>query len=618
MFPEDFNTEAELGKELTMARFNSFAMEKFQDMLNADTGMEDFLRNTSRHYSLNLPIDINEYLVNENAVTYLWLSGHPALTAAEELFKLDKPDTITLIKQNNSLAEVKKFYSNWLLQKNEKEKQYFALSTINQIEKESNSKEFVKQFMYATILAYEKSINSPEKAVQVLYKNKENIENAGGINPDLKRELLYFANLFLGFIYLKEGAINEADQKFYEALNVKPSGITAMYYCAKSQLILGNHGKALELISGLINFDKTRFNYAIKNNNLVVFNYFLTCAVTYNIFSDSSFAVLLNDLDFMLKTFVSPESTGIEVINERLESLNELPIKEFFDDDAQKNIKFLEKYLEYYKNNRNFLLLCVTQYLAEKLNNTVSRIIENIKKHYFDKAKEALALYSDEIEKNTHTIRLLQRELEDNKLKAGKKMEERIKLSESESADKIAAIEKRIEHLDNDHKFNPGAAFNTAMIYNIIISLIIFIIGGFGTGLGSHDGTGDAFNGIFTTIIINGTKWGGIAFLLGLIASFVSATSTIWERSNEKNRLIKQIGLTKIVKEKEIEAIKAEHDKYITQFDKNFNDRIRILENTNERISKEKIEKSQELYADANEKIKDISIYLESIKVAGV
>ncbi len=615
MFPENFNNDAELGKELTVARFKSFASEKFQDMLNSYSGMEDFLRNTARHYSLNLPMDINEYLINENSVTYIWLSGHPALTAAEELFKLDKPDTINLIKQNNSLAEVKKFYSNWLLQKNEKEKQYFALSTINQIEKESTSKEYVKQFMYATILAYEKSINSPEKAVQVLYKNKENIENAGGLNPDLRKELLYFTLLFLGFIYLKEGAINEADQKFYDALNVKPNGITAMYYCAKTQLILGNHGKAIEFISGLISFDKTRFNYAIKNNNLVMFNYFLNSAVTYNIFSEESFAILLNDLDFILKTSMSPEVTNIEALSERLESFNELPIKEFFDEDTIKNLKFMEKYLEFYKTNRNFLLTCVTQYLGDKFNNVISRTIENIKKHYFDKAKESLAVYAEEIEKNTHTIRLLQRELEDNKLKAGKKMEDRIKLTENESLEKITAIEKRIEFLDDDHKFNPGAAFNTAMIYNIIISLIIFIIGGFGTGLGSTESGDGAFNSILTTIIINGTKWGGIAFLLGLIASFVSATSTIWERSNEKNRLIKQIGLVKIVKEKEIEEVKSEHDKFIKQFEKNFFDRIKTLENTIDRISKEKIEKSQELYDNANEKIKDISIYLESIKI---
>ncbi len=502
-----------------------------------------------------------------------------------------------------------------VIAKNEKEKQYFALSTINLVEKEASGKEYVKQFMYATILAYEKSINSPEKAVQVLYKIKENIENSGGLNPDLKRELLYFNFLFLGFIYLKEGALNEADQKFYDALNTKPSGITAMFYCAKSQLELGNHGKALELISGLINFDKTRFSFAIKNNNIVMFNYFLSCAVTYNIFGDENFAVLLNDLDFMLKTFVSQDSTNIDVINERLEALNELPIKEFFDEDAVKNIKFLEKYLELFKTNKNFMLLCVTQYLAEKLNLTVSKIIENIKKHYFDKAKESLEVYTEEIEKNTHTIRLLQRELEDNKLKAGKKMEERIKLSETEALDKVTQIEKRIDTLDNDHKFNPGAAFNTAMIYNIIISLIIFIIGGFGTGLGSNDGNTDSFNGILTTIIINGTKWGGIAFLLGLIASFVSATSTIWERSNEKNRLIKQIGLVKIIKDREIEGVKSEHDKYIKQFEKNFTDRIRTLENTIDRIGKEKVEKSQELYDSANEKNRDISIYLESIKL---
>jgi hypothetical protein len=615
MFPENFHDEAELGKELTIAKFRSFGLEKFQDLLNTDSGIEEFLRNTTRHYSFNLPIELNEYLINEKTIIYTWLSGHPALSAAEELFKLDKPDTITIIKQNNSIAEIKKFYTNWLLQKNEKEKQYFALSIINLIEKDAGTKEYVKQFMYATILAYEKSINSPEKAVQVLYKVKENIENSGGLNPDLKKELLYFALLFLGFIYLKEGAISEADNKFYEALNVKQNGITAMFYCAKTQLMLGNNARTLEFINGLVAFDKTRFNYAIKNNNLVMINYFLNNAVIYNVFNDESFAFILNDLDFILKTALSPESTHIDIISDRLESLNELPIKEFFDEETIKNIRFLVKYIENFKTNKNFLLLCITEFLGIRFNAIISKIIENIKKHYFDKVKDELALYTAEIEKNTHNIVVLQRELEDNKLKAGKRLDESIKIIESNATDKITALEKRIQYLDDDHKFNPGSAFNTAMMYNIIISLIIFIIGGFGMGFSDSGSGEEAFNTIFTTIIINGTKWGGIAFLLGLIASFISATNAVWERSNEKNRLIKQIALVKTLKDKEIAEWKEEHDRMIRQFEKNFNDRIKSLENTIERITNEKNEKSKELYNNAEEKIKDISIYLESLKI---
>ncbi len=614
MFPENFNNEAELGRELLVAKYKSFALEKFLDMLRYDRDIEEFLRNTTRHYSLNLPIDLNEYLLNEHIVTYLWLSSHPALSAAEDLFKLDKPDNATIIKQSNSLSEIKKFYSNWLMQKNEKEKQYFALSIINLIEKDAFGKDYTKQFILATILAYERTINSPERAVQVLYKNQENIEAHGGLNLELRKELLYLSNLYIGFIYLKEDAINEADQKFYEALAIKPNGITAMLFAAKTQLMLGNHTKALEFISGLIAYDKKRFKYAIQNNNLVMFNFFLTNAVIYSIFTDDSFAVLLNELDFLLKTFVSSDATKIEIIIERLEHLGELPIKEFYNEDILKNLKFIEKYLEIFKNNKSFLLTFVTQFLAEKFNFIINKVIDNIKNYHYDKVKDALSLYTEEIEKNQQTIRLLRNELEENKGKANKRVEDKIKAIELDATKKIEALERRIETLDNDTKFNPGTAFNNAMMYNIIISLIIFIIGGFGAGLGSGETGEGALNSIFTSIIFTGIKWGGIAFLLGLIASFISATSTIWERSNEKSRLIKQISLIQIYKDKQVEEIKVEFEKYIKNLDKNFNDRIKSLETNIERINKEKMEKSQELYDQANDKVKDISIYLEALK----
>lgn len=614
MFPENFNNEAELGRELLIAKYKNFALENFLDMLRYDSDIEEFLRNTTRHYSLNLPIDLNEYLLNENTVTYLWLSSHPALSAAEDLFKLDKPDTATVVKQSNSLAEIKKFYSNWLLQKNEKEKQYFALSIINLIEKDTFGKDYTKQFILATVLAYERTINSPERAVQVLYKNKENIETHGGLNPELRKELVYLSNLYIGFVYLKEGAINEADQKFYEALAIKSNGITAMLFAAKTQLILGNHGKTLDFITGLISYDKKRFKYAIQNNNLVMFNFFLTNAVIYSIFTDDSFAILLNELDFLLKTFISSDATKIEVIVERLEHFSELPIKDFYNEDITKNLKFIEKYLEIFKNNKNLLLTFVTQFLAEKLNLIINKVIDNIKNYHYDKVKDALSLYTDEIEKNQQTIRLLQNELEENKNKANKRVEDRIKLLENESTKKIETLERRIENLDQDTKFNPGAAFNNAMMYNIIISLIIFIIGGFGAGLGSGSTGEDAFNSIFTSIVISGIKWGGIAFLLGLIAAFISATSTIWERSNEKSRLIKQISTIQIYRDKQKEELKLEFDKYIKQIEKNFSERIKSLEANIERINKEKMEKSKELYDQANDKVKDISIYLEALK----
>jgi len=614
MLPDDIGLNSELNKELLNARFKSFSLEKFQDFLYINNDFEEFVRTSSRHFSLKLPAVINEFFISHKTAPYLWLTNHPSLIESEDRLKLDKGDSIQAAKFNSSLTEIKKFYANWILQKNEKEKQYFALSTINAIEKESANKDYLKNFLYSTLLAYEQSINSPEKSIQLLYKSKEIIDNNITINFELRADLNYLINLYLGFIFLKDDAVNEANQKFSEALEHKPNGISASFYYADTQLKLGNQGKAVENLAKILAFDKNRFEYAVKHNNIGLFNYFLTNAVSYNIFNNNDFAVLVNDLDFLLKTYLSPESTGLDKISNHIESFYDLPVKDFYDEEIDKNLKFIEKFIELYKDNKNFFLNYVNEYLAEKLNGILTKTAENIRKHYFDKAQEILVVYTDEIEKNQLTIKMLQRELDDTKLKAGKRLEEAIKFIEKESADNIAAIENKIEKMDGDSKFNPSAAFNSAMIYNIIISLIIFIIGGFGTGLTSSEANTDSFNSILMTIIVNGGKWGGITFIIGFIASLFTATSAIWERSNEKSRLIKQISVVSLYKEKDLEQVKNEHQKHIKTFEKNFGDRIRQLEDSIIRVSKEKDEKSKELYENANEKIKDITIYLESLK----
>lgn len=614
MLPDDIGLNSELNKELLNARFKSFSLEKFQDFLYINNDFEEFVRTSSRHFSLKLPAVINEFFISHKTAPYLWLTNHPSLIESEDRLKLDKGDSIQAAKFNSSLTEIKKFYANWILQKNEKEKQYFALSTINAIEKESANKDYLKNFLYSTLLAYEQSINSPEKSIQLLYKSKEIIDNNITINFELRADLNYLINLYLGFIFLKDDAVNEANQKFFDALENKPNGISASFYYADTQLKLGNQGKAVENLAKILAFDKNRFEYAVKHNNIGLFNYFLTNAVSYNIFNNNDFAVLVNDLDFLLKTYLSPESTGLDKISNHIESFYDLPVKDFYDEEIDKNLKFIEKFIELYKDNKNFFLNYVSEYLAEKLNGILTKTAENIRKHYFDKAQEILVVYTDEIEKNQLTIKMLQRELDDTKLKAGKRLEEAIKFIEKESADNIAAIENKIEKMDGDSKFNPSAAFNSAMIYNIIISLIIFIIGGFGTGLTSSEANTDSFNSILMTIIVNGGKWGGITFIIGFIASLFTATSAIWERSNEKSRLIKQISVVSLYKEKDLEQVKNEHQKHIKTFEKNFGDRIRQLEDSIIRVSKEKDEKSKELYENANEKIKDITIYLESLK----
>ncbi|MFH1196296.1 MAG: hypothetical protein V1720_11315 [bacterium] len=578
-----------LSNELVVSRFKYFAKEKFQDYLPGEVNFIEFFREVAKHYSLTLSPEVSEFFISVETAPFVFLSDFPPVIVAEEKFRLDSRKNAAFAA---NYAEIKKFFSKWITQKNEKEKQYFALSTINLIERNINQNNFLKYILYAVILAYDKRIFSPERAIQLLQKSEEIILSLD-VDENFKNEFFYLINFYKGITSLKIGSNEEARDYFQAASQFKLSGISSIFYSALSEKRLDNMDRAVDHLARLIHFDKMRFKYAIENNSISTYAHFLRNAIIYQIFSENEFAGMFGEIENLLSIELPSESAEFVRINKILGDLNNIHVKEYYDDVIMKNLQFIEKFFESFHFSGNLLVPSTAVFITEKLLFVIDRLKNLIKNNFRSRIVDELKIWDKQIEDKIATIRHYSKEIEDGKDKKRKALEEAIEKMDKNNKAMIQAIEQKIEKVDDDKQYDPKSAFNSAMVYNIIISLMIFLIGGFAEGL--MDKSGDSDASLMSTTILSGIKWGGITFLLGMIVAMFSAASAGWEKTSRKQRLLRDISLMKNHHEREKENFRETSIKKIKADEKIFLDKIKKYEQELEDLKMEKEERNKEL-----------------------
>ena len=187
-----------LSREMASAKLKNFAKENFQNLVRFDLSRIDFLKWISQHYAYNLPSEIDEYFININVAPYFWASNISMFSAIEKAFASQKKNNFS-----TNFPEIKKFYSHWVTEKETKEKEYYALYTINLIEHNSEKDNFLQNLLYATIVSFDKRIYSPDKAIILLDESQQILVDSA-LEEELKSKFLYLINLFTGFVRSEE------------------------------------------------------------------------------------------------------------------------------------------------------------------------------------------------------------------------------------------------------------------------------------------------------------------------------------------------------------------------------------------------------------------------------
>ncbi len=561
--------EGNLTRELEIAKFRNYGREKFSDLVCHNISFEEFLRNSDKFFSINLPREISDYFLRFDTAPYFIMSSSPILQSIEQLLLVKKNE----FNYISNYREIKNYYKKWLLKNTPKEKNYFATSIINTVERNYDLQSFYNLMIYGVILTYDPISGNSKKAVELFSKAEGIVENCD-IEEEIKNDILYILNLYKGFAFIKEYEYLHSLETFKKALVYNPNGVTAFFYSALSARYIDDFDLSFDYLREIIEFDKTRFKYAINYNHLALFNFFYENTVFYQVFTENGFAQLLPDIDFLIRSLYSDEQNSMEKTYSKLINMDNLRIKEFFDDSVIYEIKFLKNALDHYKKKKTGLIRIVEQIFRDKLVSLIKYIINLIESHYYDKIREEINVFDKQIEQNKRQLTRIKHEMEDAQKKIQRNLEEAAEYLEEHLTEKSKYLEEKIKRIDKDPKYNPSQIFYSSMVFTVFISLVIILVVGVIT---SFVGFGE--EAASTKLALKtGLQWGGITFGVGVFISVFTTLSSFWEKASEKKNLVSQLNKVKDAEAEERENIHDDSERKAKIYEHKFKDRLKTQE----------------------------------------
>jgi hypothetical protein len=591
-----------VGNEMTQTKFYRLAKDHFQLTVKNDYDYINSIKESIRFFALDLPVEIKEIFIPFSNAPIFWIYESSLLTQIEEFMKLNFA--------KNSYGELhksmKENYSKWVTTKLKSEKEYFSTITINFIERDINKYNFFKMILKAIILTYQSTFFNPVKALE-LFNNATDIINSARINDNAKSELRYICNLYIGYAHLKENSYEKANHAFKDALEFKLHGNTARIYCALTELKLGREGSVAYYLKEVFNYDINRLSLAIKTNNLGMFSYFFRNAFFYNIFQEKDFVNAFSAIDQMLDEYKVHDEELIRKSKLKLELLKTKKFEEYYDDEIKKSLLFIEKIFQNYASSLNTLFYAIYTEIQKKFENVIENINLNIRGKFISEVRVKLASFEPVIKENINAEKHLTDEIEKYKIKSREVLAENIQRT-NESIDlETKTLEERIFNLANEDRYNSRASMSSNMTYNIIIAFIVFFIGGVAGYSNRMVSDLSEFNSIFTFVLISGSKWGAISFLLGVFISSIISGIIVMDRYDVKQKIQRKIHYLKYERERliaDFKEVTAQKDK--TMID-NYNSSIQHHRKRIEELKAQRDEGEKELMKEAEEKIKTLS-----------
>ncbi len=598
-YSEDLENKA-IG-EIMSSKFKSLAKEFFQLDISEGINYEKMLKDSSQLYSFNLPLEINETFIHLDDAPIFWLKRSPVVIVLENFYKL----SIVNLSGRNYYKTVRDFYTKWWIIKSDEEKRYFSSSAINYLEKKTNNSNVLLLVFHAMILAYDEYIYDPLKSFELLERAKENV-NQSSITAEYKNEIIYILDICEGFVFTKQNEYKLAQNYFESALKIKPMGVTAKFYLAFINSLIDNQPIAEDLLEFVYQFDLTRIEYAIEQNSTEMLDLLLKYPTFNNFFLSPDLSSSYEVISNFLRNIKSMVYYDLQKIKASINNFKNLNIEDYYNENTSLNINYLEKILNNYSKKENVLFIGVSEKLHSRFVQTIEAIINKIKDKYSTETLSKLQIYDSEIQNKLNEIQSYTKEKEEIKNKIKERTAKTISSIEKRTAENIAAIEEKISYLQFVPNFDPKAAFQNAMTYNLILSFTVFLLGGCaGYTNSSFEGIG-SLNSAMAIILVSGLKWGIIAFGIGIVISLVTAGLAAFEGSNQKQKLFMNINSLKKEKDFQIEYFKkeAENSERLSEekINKTIEDKKRYIDKLrNERATQEKKYNDESLIKMENE-----------------
>lgn len=557
-------------------------------------------RESSRFYRYSFPVNISEYFFRYEEAPLFWLCDSPLNKYLKDFYRHHFP----VLNSVDQYKAVKELYSKWLTNKQAEEKKYFALSITNFIDNYNSRTNFLSNILAGIILSYEPSVYNPLKSIELFDKSKDTISKIK-LSDSTKEELEYLISLYLGYSYIILQENELAKSKFEHALKLKSYGITAKFHLALANIKLQDVEAAENYIKEVYDYDTQRINFAIENLSINLFNFFIENAVFNNVFYYPEFSLVSDSIAGLLSLIKVSNEPIIKVLINKFEVLRVIIEEKKFPEEIAKNILFIEKVIKKYSDSNNIHFLNSAGKLKDIFYNTVLKIKENIEAKYYGKIDEQVSVINEEIQLRISTVEKLKQELENQKNELKNKLSSGITNIENNIARETQVLEDEIKNLPLKPKLNPQITFKHVMTYNIILSFIVFLMGGCAGYSNNFVHDISELKNLISISLITGTKWGVITFLIGIILSGLSAMFTLLERSNRRQNLLQSISRLKNEKEYRINIFKKDIARKESLLVNNFNVPIKENKERIEQLIKEKNSKESTLKEEADKLIKE-------------
>jgi hypothetical protein len=587
-------------RDVINTQFRGLAKKYFQlDTLKESDHLK-LLKESSRFFSFSLPDEINEIFIKYEEAPLFWVFRSPVILYLEKFYASSQNNS----RNQNYYKSARDFYTKWLLNKNENEKKYFAVSVLNILERQSNSNNILNFILQAIVLGYDNNVLNFSKAIELLEKTEEMI-NEQKLHDNIKQELRYLICLYRGFIQMRQNENENALENFAEAVSLKPFGVTAKFYREYNNSILYGNSLDNEILHDLYSYDIARIEYSIDKNDLSMMDYLINNAVIHNLFYYPELTGSYTAIYDFLSGINSTLEYDLNKLKADLYNFKNLRINEYLHEENLTEISFLEKIFKSYINDENIFFKGISGKLHQKFRQIVENIVNAINQKYYDEIKEKLKIYVNEIEYKTSDLELIKQEHDKLKIRIKERLHNTINGIEERAANDIAYFEKRIENLQNEQGCNPKVSFKNAMTYNIILSFTTFLMGGCAEYSNTFMSETSKFSQFFPVVVISGFKWGVIAFTIGLVISLITAGLSILEGTNQKQKLLRAINRIKDDKDYQIEYYKKESARTEKESEDKFKVRIEEKKKYIDKLKTEKDEQEKKHLEEIEKNVQD-------------
>jgi len=593
---EEFYSEDRILAAQIVSKLLIFSKKYLNIDSSADVDFVSKIKENAKFYSIPLPLELSEgFLFYEHAPYFLILES-PVISYLHKLFNINHSSSYG----ENPQRHLKEFYAKWVESKIDSDTKYFATSMINQLEKTKNNA--YNMILHSFILGFDDRLFNPEKSVQLLNTASDLIFDKN-LEKDYLNELKYLLKLFEGFLFLKRTDFAQANKLFYEALDTKNYGISAKFHLALTEIQLDNSRVAIDIVEEIYNFDIARLNFAIKNNSLTIFEYFLKNSVCKYFFFEPKFFPVLFFFEDKIEAFKSHNLSAISELKMNLLNFREVKLKKYYTVEIESNLRFLEKYIKHFKGNESILISDSVDFVNEKFDHIIELITTSIREKYYCDFSEQLTIYNNKIEEVKREKIHSSEDLEIYRGKMNENLRKNLESYESEMSGKIAAYEDKIKNLDFRQDLDPSTSFKNSFTYTAMLSFMVLLIGGFSSYSNSYVDDMAEFSNVITIILTHGAKWGLITFLIGFMISIGVAIYAMMEKTSVKQRMVKKVSNLVDDKERGKEQLRKDISVMIKDMEEKTRQRIIMLEREIDELSERRKKEDERLKSEAEERI---------------